>query len=45
MVSPSGQYARGPADNAEGAEHGDEAREHLQRDVAGQHVGEKSHAM
>ena len=30
---------------AEPAEHGDEAREHEQRDMAGQHVGEQTHAM
>jgi hypothetical protein len=35
-----------PAERAErDAEHGDEAREHLQRDVAGQHVGEQTHAV
>src|SRR5665213_3343998 len=40
------QDAAGPADGAErGAEHGDEAGKHLQRDVAGQHVGEQTHAM
>src|ERR1700756_538352 len=34
-----------PADEAEGAKHGDEAREYLQCDVAGQHVGEQTHAV
>src|ERR1700754_795047 len=39
-----GQNAADPADRAEaGAEQDDEAREHLQRDVAGQHVGEQTH--
>src|SRR3954463_15979456 len=33
------------ADGAERAEHGHEAREHLQRDVAGQHVGEQTDAV
>src|SRR3569833_3082375 len=33
------------ADGAQRAEHGDEAREHLQRDVAGQHVGEQTDAV
>src|SRR5260363_366460 len=33
------------ADEAERAEHGHEAREHFQRDVAGQHVGEQTDAV
>src|SRR5262249_50394065 len=41
-----GQDAADPADSAEaGAEQDDEAGEHLQRDVSGQHVGEQTHAM
>src|SRR6185312_11597422 len=40
------QHAADPADGAErDAEHDDEAREHLQRDVASQHGGEQSHAV
>src|SRR6187402_681187 len=40
------QHAADPAKGAEReAEHGDEAREHLQRDVAGQHVGEQTDAV
>src|SRR6266700_3728408 len=40
------QYAAEPAEGAErDAEHRDEAREHLQRDVASQHVGEQTHAV
>src|SRR3954451_9911348 len=40
------QHAADPAERAEReAEHGDEAREHLQRDVAGQHVGEQTDAV
>jgi hypothetical protein len=34
-----------PAEDAEPAEHGDEAREHEQRDVARQHIGEQAHAV
>ena len=34
-----------PAEEAERAQHGDEAAEYLQRDVAGQHVGEQTHAV
>src|SRR4051794_38751727 len=33
------------AENAEAPEQRDEAREHLERDVAGQHVGEQPHAV
>src|SRR6185312_6568519 len=41
-----GQNAADPAEHAErAAEQDDEAREHLQRDVAGQHVGEQTHAV
>src|SRR3954466_466919 len=41
-----GHHSADPADRTErGAEHGDEAREYLQGDMAGQHVGEKAHAM
>src|ERR1700676_633907 len=40
------QHAAGPAEGAErDAEHRDEAGKHLQRDVAGQHVGEQTHAV
>src|SRR5665647_2046628 len=40
------QHATSPADRAErDAEHCDETREHLQRDVAGQHVGEQTYAV
>src|SRR5450759_3299076 len=40
------QHAASPADGAErGAEHRNEAGKHLQRDVAGQHVGEQTHAV
>src|SRR6202011_4347087 len=38
---PERQHGAGPADNSQGAEHGDEAREYFQRDVARQHVREK----
>src|SRR3954468_12393413 len=40
------QHAAGPAQRAErDAEHGDEAREYLECDVAGQHVGEQTDAV
>src|SRR5258705_8637344 len=40
------QHAAGPAECAKrDAEHCDEAREHFQRDVAGQHVGEQTNAV
>src|SRR5215831_16520952 len=40
------RHAADPADGPErDAEQRDEAREHLQRDVAGQHVGEQTHAV
>ena len=40
------QHTAEPAERAErDAEHGDEAREHLQRDVTSQHVGEQTHAV
>src|SRR5882757_2692891 len=40
------QHAAEPADRAErDAEHRNEAREHLQRNVAGQHVGEQAYAV
>src|SRR6266436_9930540 len=32
------QYGAGPAGNAHRSQHGDEAREYFQRDMAGQHV-------
>src|ERR1700722_42337 len=40
------QHAAGPAERAErDPEHGDESGEYLQRDVAGQHVGEQTYAV
>src|SRR6516164_8788281 len=41
---PERQDSADRAENAQGAERGDEACEHFQRDVTGQHVGEQSHA-
>src|SRR5579864_2174899 len=42
---PERQGGAKPAGKAEGAERGDEACEHLQRDVTGQHVGEEPYAV
>src|SRR5215510_1338641 len=39
------QHGAEPAQEAETAEHDDEAAEHLERNVTGQHVGEQSHAV
>src|ERR1700738_1607826 len=39
------QYGADPADDAHRSQHGDEACEYFQRDVAGQHVGEQTHAV
>src|SRR6476619_4359183 len=39
------QHGADPADEAERGQYGNETGEHLERDVAGQHVGEQSHAV